>query len=344
MLRQIGMRRLLAALAAAAMVLADCGTLAGCGRGGVGTGSPRDRPDFDRRAKDIVEAWHAAGLDTAWKTGFVPLESLTQLEWDMSILKDSSNIDRASEVKSAIGNGWYRLAGGPLPTGAPDNGQVKFADGTAMSVPVVSAEDAYTALHNPAAPPVASCGTPSCALTITGARLATTTIRSSRGPATVPAWIFTVSEVTVPAIRVAVAPSAVTPLPDPDKVWSEAPGFTRLEAVVRRDDASLVAAARRLTVHFLGGACEESRSAHVYQTPELVVLGVIVTPRGRGDCISLGVPSTLDIELAEPVGERVVLDVATSQPVTLDDCGPSGYRCGRLPGGPSAPPPQTTTK
>ena len=332
------MRRLIVALAAAAIVLAGC-VLAGCGNGGVGTGTPRDRPDFDRRAKDIVQAWHDAGLDTAWKTGFVPLESLTQFEWDMSLRKDASNIDRAGEVKAAIGNGWYRLAG-PLPAGTPDPGQVRFADGTAMSVPVVSAEDAYAALHNPAAPPVASCGTASCALTITGARLATTTIRSSRGPATVPAWIFTVSEVTVPAIRVAVAPSAVTPLPDPDKVWSQAPGFTRLEAVVQRGNASPAVQARRLTLHFTGGVCEETRTAHVYETPELVVLGVIVTPRGLGACSSVGIPSTLDIELAEPVGDRVLLDVATSQPVTLDDCGPSGYRCGRPPDPPS---PQPTT-
>src|SRR6266511_6326745 len=79
---RLGMRRLIVALAAAAIVLAGC-VLAGCGNGGVGTGTPRDRPDFDRRAKDIVQAWHDAGLDTAWKTGFVPLESLTQFEWDM---------------------------------------------------------------------------------------------------------------------------------------------------------------------------------------------------------------------------------------------------------------------
>jgi hypothetical protein len=332
------MRRLLAPVLAAAMLVpaASCGP--------VRVGSPDVSPDFDGRAKQVARAWHDAGLDTAWTTGFVPLDSLTQFDWNMSIMKDSSDVDRAVMLKAAIGNGWYRLTG-TLPTDTPATSQVKFADGTAMSVPVVSATDAFAALHNPAAPPVSSCGEPNCALTVTGARLSTTTIRTSRGQATVPAWMFTVSEVTVPAVRVAVAPNAITALPDPDRIWSQAPGFTRLEAVVQQGNPSPPAQARRLTLHFTGGVCAETHTGYVYETPELVVLGVIIRnePGGDGGCPSAGKYATVGVELSEPLGNRVLLDVATGQPQTLDDCGPSGYRCGRPPTEPPPPTPKPAT-
>lgn len=335
------MRRFIVPLLTTALVVGA----AGCG---VGVGSPGAGGNFDRRAKEIVDGWHAAGLDTAWQTGFVPLASLTQIEWDMAILKPGADNDRASDAKAAIGNGWYRL-NTTLPAGTPDQGEVRFPDGTAMTVPLTSATEAFGALRNPEAPPLAQCGSPQCGLTVTAARLATTTIRTSRGAAVVPAWLFTLTEVTVPAIRVAVAPGAVTPLPDPEVARSKAPWLTMIDAVVGsaappRSAApppsaappASAAQARRLTLHFTGGACDARRDGHVYETPDLVVVGVSITSK-PGACDSVGLPATVDVELAQPLGDRALLDAATSQPKTLGDCGPNGYACGRLPEGPSSP-------
>ena len=51
---------------------------------------------------------------------------------------------------------------------------------------------------------------PPCSLTITHIAFGTTTILTSRGMATVPAWLYTTKEVRQPIVRVAVAPSART--------------------------------------------------------------------------------------------------------------------------------------
>jgi hypothetical protein len=320
------MRRVLAVLVPVVIVLA------GCGRG-AGVGGPATGTDFDRRAGQIVSEWHAAGLDTAWTTGFVPLGSLTQVEWDMSIFK-GTDIDRASEAKAAIGNGWYR-ADPALLRGTASQGEIRFPDGKGMTVPLVSAAEAFAALHNPEAPPVEQCGSPTCALTVTGVRLATTTVPTSRGKAVAPAWIFTLAELTVPAVRVAVAPAAVTALPDPNAAMAKARGLSTIDAV--EDTAGL----RRLTLHFTGGACDAARNGYVYETDYLVVVGAGTVQR-PGVCVAIGVPTTVEVKLTQPVGDRILVDAATSQPRALNDCGLNGYRCGRPPAEPSKPGPTPT--
>ena len=55
------------------------------------------------------------------------------------------------------------------------------------------------------------------ALLVTGVTLGTVTLRTSRGEASVPAWLFTVRELATPVARVAVAPSAIAAEPaDPE--------------------------------------------------------------------------------------------------------------------------------
>jgi hypothetical protein len=50
---------------------------------------------------------------------------------------------------------------------------------------------------------------------VTDASLATMRLATSRGEATVPAWLFTVAELVVPVPHAAVAPSAITAPPQP---------------------------------------------------------------------------------------------------------------------------------
>src|SRR6185437_11821523 len=121
---------------------------------------------------------------------------------------------------------------------APPQGQVRFADGSTLPVPVVPAGNAYADLDKGDPRPCQQFGTsvpfatsgpistkdpagttsttaPSTcsSLSVTAARLGDVTLQTSRGAATVPAWIFTVPELKAEVARVAVAPSAISPLP-----------------------------------------------------------------------------------------------------------------------------------
>jgi len=299
------MRRLLLVVALGSLLAA-----AGCARPVQQVGDPGTTPDFDGRAIAVAAAWHAAHLDTAWKTGFVPLEDLTHLQWAMTDVRGAPSSDRAAleeqagRIKAAAGNGWYRLDI-KLPAAAAPLGRITFAGGQTLEVPLTTAAAAYGALANPAAPPVAQCGRPDCALTITAARFATTTVRTSRGPATVPAWFFTLAELAVPVVRVAVAPSAVSPLPD---LGGTLPASHDLYPVERIDGTG-----DRLTLHFTGGRCVKTQTGYVYEQPDLVVVGVVVIPTGAV-CPAIGIPAQVDVRLAAPLGDRVVLDATTAQP------------------------------
>ena len=69
-------------------------------------------------------------MSTAWTTG-VPLQELTvEPAWTPN-----------GDLKASYGNGWIRSAS-PLPDTA-GQGEVRFADGTSLPVPLVGAMTAY---------------------------------------------------------------------------------------------------------------------------------------------------------------------------------------------------------
>ena len=74
---------------------------------------------------------------------------------------------------------------GPLP------GLVRWADGTTLRLPLLTARAAFAelAVQRPCGGPYA-CGQ----LTVTGAQPGVVTVHTSRGLASVPAWRFTVAE------------------------------------------------------------------------------------------------------------------------------------------------------
>jgi hypothetical protein len=121
--------------AAATVLLA---LLAGCAQGGSGGGPAPDSgdADFDRGAAEVAAAWRASDARASWRTGFVPLEDLTVLPPDAGFSNDT---------KLAYGNGWFRSIA-QLSTKSPSGGSVRFADGETISVPLVSAAEAYRAI------------------------------------------------------------------------------------------------------------------------------------------------------------------------------------------------------
>lgn len=295
-------------------------TLAGCAQAGSGPasgGSPDHRwRDFDQRATEVAEAWRPG---SEWLKGYVPLQDPTVLVGDPGFNPDTEQAFRA---------GWYRdqIA---LPTSRPVDGRVLFPDGT-LSVPLISAADAYRQLDQGDPPPcdprpkepgptsypgpdgsVATTAPSACIpLTVTAAKLGTAPVRTSRGVAEVPAWLFTVEELAAPVARLAVAPSAVAAVPQ-----GVAPTRPAGDGIVAAQDLTAVEGAQ-LTYRLGVGACDTGITALVWERDDVVVVGGGVT-RATGLCTEQLVLEPVTVTLRAPLGARPVLDVVTGSPLTL---------------------------
>lgn len=193
------------------------------GRAASAPGPPPRGEAFEASADRVAEAWRAAPLSDAWRHGYVPLEPSTVLPRD-------PGFDDAT--KQAFLAGWYRDRT-PLSATRPGSGTIRFPDGS-LTVPVISADEAYRQLDQgdpppcqgrpPTPPPSLPAATApdaatatvvgSCTpLTVTAAKLGTVTVQTSRGAAQVPAWLFTVDELSGPVAQIAIAASAVSPVP-----------------------------------------------------------------------------------------------------------------------------------
>lgn len=275
---------------------------------------PAAEDEFTRRAEQVVAAWHDSGRDEAWRSGFRPLEPLTVPP--LGPLPE--------QVEAAISAGWLR-AGTDLPADRPDEGEVAYHDGGAEKVPVLSAAEAFRAIASgePACPPEQPPGpepttgpepTPAgpddpvsgpatCAvLTVTGARFGTVSVRTSRGPAEVPAWLFDLAGTEGPLARVAVAPEAVAEVPRLDGV--DFPYQEGLATAMR-----LVAAdGPHLTFTIGIGACDVDPAPLVHETAEVVVVGGTVRREpGTTVCTDELRSAEVTVTLDEPLGSRPVL-------------------------------------
>lgn len=304
--------RLIALAAGLTLVLTACGQ-----RTTVGPGPAND--DFQRRAGQAIAAWEAMGKPKVWTSGFVPLEELTLLPRDPGF---------TDTTRLAYRIGAYRLSG-RLSENAPRRGTVRWPDGRTLSLPLSSAREAYAALDRGtmsrtvpdkarpgATPPDAATGAsavpcPDCDLTVTGARLGTVPLHTSRGVAQVPAWWFTVPKLKSPVVRVAVRTETVGAVPTP----SVAPGGTPAYGLdaVPGDPLRL-----RVTVLTPRGECgARSVRGRAYESAHAIVVGYSVTGR-TGDCPGFGTARTLEVTLTAPVGGRVVLDT-TGSPIRLGE-------------------------
>ncbi|MFH9864342.1 hypothetical protein [Streptomyces sp. NPDC017202] len=102
---------------------------------------------------------------------------------------------------------------------------------------------------------------------MTGARLGRMTIATSRGAATVPAWVFTLEGYDTPLKRVAVTPS---PLPEPPIGQARQDSDGGLMSVVR--PAAVPADSRSITVKATRGACDDGPVVKALETGGSVVV------------------------------------------------------------------------
>lgn len=204
-----------------------------------------------------------------------------------------------------------------LATEVPAQGTVTWADGTTTTVALLSAAQALDQV-------VSSSGGSPCSecrpLEVTAARLASGSVQTSRGDATVPMWEFTIRGTTVRITRVAIA-SATTLGPPP---WN--PDDT--QASVSIESARGTRESTQLTVSFIGaelGAdrpCGEDYTTEAVESPLAVVVIVVRQRHVQADdvdvgCSLVGYTRTATVALASPLADRAVLEIKLGIPVPL---------------------------
>jgi hypothetical protein len=263
-------------------------------------GQAKPSATFETRARQVTAQWDRSQATRAWLTGLVLLDP-------SELVPIPRNEGFASqEQKDAFGSGHFRLAG-TLPA-EPLPGLVRWAGGATVKLPLLTARAAFAELaaQRPCGGPD-PCGE----LTVTGAQPATVTVMTSRGPASVPAWRFTVTGLGWPVSEVAVAPSALVVLPGYGPI---PPAGRNTPGVSGRTAVS--ADGRTLTVSFVGSACDVTWGAYRYESASTVVVGSWQKPSaGNAPCPAVGVSRTARVTLTRPLDTRAVLDVASGLPL-----------------------------
>ena len=311
-LRLPSMRRIFAPLSA---VLVVSLSMVGCARGQkAGAPAADSEAAFAERAAQVAQSWRTATGD-AGRTGFVPLDELTVVAGDPGF---------TDETKMAFGSGWYKLTG-TLPPLTDQQGKITFPDRATMPVPLIGADEAYKALDK-GDPPCNDGGSPQpdqtgpggtvghtvpgqcAALTVTGATLETATVRTSRGDATVPAWLFTVDGLPAKIARVAVAPAAITAAPVPSSPTGDmGEGLVGAESLTAVDNNKI---GYRLGV----GTCDTAIRPLLYQSDDVVVVGGSVK-RSDKVCTMMLKLEPVEATLDAPLGNRILLDVSSGRPL-----------------------------
>jgi hypothetical protein len=257
-----------------------------------------------QQAQAALARWADAVAAAGGHQGVVLVGELTAQvgDWEPAVGDNNKRALYAGLVEAAVS----------LPAETPAEGEVRWQGGATRTVRVISAQQAVTEIRASA---TASC--PECAaLRITGARLTTGSVETSRGPATAPIWEFTVQGTSVKVTRVAIA--------DPITVVL-APWNSNDPAVgISVDSASGTVGGREIAVAFVGAplpgnqACGEDYTAEAVESPLAVVVIVTAHPHGLFEaCTAVGARRSATVELAAPLGERAVLEVQQGLPVPV---------------------------
>lgn len=289
--------RLLLALAlSAAVAAAGCGTTDAGGTEPAPTDGTAPRPSD--RARQVADAWDGSRAAARWREGYHPLGSAVRLPGPGGLR------DAADRRAYALGNFDLR---GRLPAAPGRSGRVTWPGGHALTAPLLDAGKAYQDLDR--------AGSPGPRLIVTGARLGEMTVATGRGPATVPAWLFTLEGYDRPLARAAVHPSEVPASPigplgqDVDaSVLAPLGGLT-----------GIAAHGRFVTVVAHHGSCDDGPVVTAYETDGSVVLSAAVRGVQDGPCTSELRGRRVTVGLDRPVGDRVVLDAFTGRPVPYTD-------------------------
>jgi hypothetical protein len=281
--------------------------LAACAR----PGRPA-QPAYDAHEAQLAQA--RAALDrwagaAAGGLPFVPAAHQTGQvgDWEPDI---------AGPYKEALLAGAVEVAG-ELPSAAPPPGEIVWNDGKRRTVDLLGAAEALERLK---ADGSGKCATSCPPIPVTGARLATTTLSTGRGPATVPAWQYSVRGSAARIWRVAV--DSTVPPPGPHDPNNPPAGVSAERATIKGNT---------LTVYFTGARGPATAPCGTDYTPEVLTSDIAVVvlinerqyrpPAGQEGgygCDLVGYERSASVELPAPLGDRAVLEVryGTAIPVT----------------------------
>ncbi|MFI8908223.1 hypothetical protein ACWEJQ_15420 [Streptomyces albidoflavus] len=276
--------------------------VAGCLTGVAGCGTPDADESGERearadRARKVAEAWEGSAAAEAWRTGYHPVE--------VAVRPPKGGLRGAADER-AYQERHFALRG-ELPAERPQDGTVRWGEGDSLKRPMPGAAESYQAL-------VAGGGGEGTPLTVTGVERGEMRLATSRGPATVPAWLFRLEGYDAP-LRWA----AVTPSPLPRSPIARTGGAHQVDRVVAASRDG-----RAVTVVATHGACDDGAVVEALETRGSVVLSGSVKGRKPGNCTKQAIEQRVTVKLERPVGERVLLDAHTGQP--LPYAGPRGPR------------------
>lgn len=275
---------------ALAFLTTGAGAVVGCG--GTEDGDHGAESRREARARQVAEAWEGSGAARTWHTGYYPLADVVQ--------PPVGGFREADRRAFLMRNFVLR---GTLPAAGLKQGEVRWKSGAPLTLPLVDARTAYGA--------VARGGADGPHLTVTGARLGGMTLATSRGPAMVPAWLFTVKGYDSPLRRAAVNPSTPPESPVGRARNMSTEELTALGGLVGVSDDG-----RSVTVTADHGACDDGPAVDVLETGDSVVLSAFVVGVRKGPCTAEGRREKVTVKLARGVGQRVLLDAFTGRPLT----------------------------
>jgi hypothetical protein len=267
----------------------------------------RDLSTLHEEAQADLTRWAEAVAAAGGPSAFVPVGELTGQvgDWEESVGDNNKPALMAGLVEAEAS----------LPTEAPPDAEVRGRDGTTHTVRLISAPEALSRLKADAAGSGGDC--PGCTpLKITGAQLSSGQIQTSRGPAQVPVWEFTLQGTAVRITRLAIAAYVQVKLPtwDPDN----APIGISIES------ATATADGRQLTVSFTGAPesgdtpCGADYTAEAVESETAVVVIVVEHPNGTpAACAAIGATRTAPVQLSAALGDRTVLEIKEGLPVAV---------------------------
>lgn len=248
-------------------------------------------PESRERAREVAAAWDGSPAATAWREGYQPLD-------------DELQVPRAAEragVPAPFRSRDIVLAG-DLPEESPLQGEMTWKGGGSLTVPLMTAREAYEDVDHG--------GRERPRLTVTRVEPGTMKLVTNHGLTTVPAWLFTLEGHDTPVRRAAVDPTAL-PEPPIRPVEEESDGLAPLEGLVE-----VSADGRTVVVRAGHGACDDGPAVSVVETGGSVVLFASVVGRDGGMCTKQLIVEEMRVELRHPLGERVLLDAFTGEPLT----------------------------
>jgi len=301
-------------IALAIMVVAG---LVGCGRpvsldqGPAGPPPTEDTARMRQQAQDALARWDAAVKAAGGSTMYVPVRGQSFIsDWKPEV---------GEKYKGSITNGRVELSGVDPALTLP-SGKITWADGTTLEAKTMTTGEAV-ALFKAHSGRCEGCNDPIAPLT----RALPTTIKveTTRGLAEVPAWMFRIADTDAWISQGAVAVGVQLAEPP----WDS----TNPPVGISIEKAAVEPGGRRLTVTIPGSPGSSKEPCGADYTAEAIesanAVAVIVhsvsyeqAHPGEGlprACPAIGAFRQATVDLAEPLGNRAVLESRTGMPVPL---------------------------